>query len=139
MTVGVKTEREFAFELFLNVITILLCLFTANCRIFGSFFGFYNSKRFGISAQQNVIAKLVALIGGKGLTYPFRQTDIDIKLLYNLRAVSNIPPCGLEFFVDYFFSGVVFGFHKKLRGVSGCFPICPTETLAQPMLHFPTK
>ncbi|MNJ55220.1 hypothetical protein D3C77_506980 [compost metagenome] len=100
MAVGVEAKWQLAAHSLLDVVAILLRLFTADASIAAGLFGFNHRQWFAIFAQQDVITELVALVGRAWLGHAFRQSGEDVELLDDLGGVLDIPTCLSELTVD---------------------------------------
>ena len=108
-TVGVKTERQFAAELLLDVPAILLRLFPPESGVLAAFLGLDDGERLAVSAQEHVIAELMAIVRRSRLPDFFARRSQNIELFYHLHRVADIPARQGEEIVDQPRSGLRFG------------------------------
>jgi hypothetical protein len=88
----------------------LLGLFSAECRILAGSFCFDNGKWYSITAQENIVAELVAAIGG-GFFGNLEGFNENIILLDHLTRIINVPACLAQSGVDQLYAGLLLCLH----------------------------
>ena len=94
--------------MFLNIMAVLLRLFTAYGRIFAGSFGLYYRHGLTVFTQQNIIAELKAAMRIGWFGHAFQKFCRDGVLFHNLEGIFDIPACLGKLFVNKLLTG--FGF-----------------------------
>ena len=89
--VGVEAKWQFAAELLLNVVAILLGLLSPDGGIAAGFFCFHYGKWFAVFSQQDVVAELMAFVFGARLCNTVGQASQNVELFDDLRRVFDVP------------------------------------------------